>query len=30
MAACCGRAGFANVSFEYLTGGIVALHLGER
>jgi demethylmenaquinone methyltransferase/2-methoxy-6-polyprenyl-1,4-benzoquinol methylase len=24
------RAGFANVSFEYLTGGIVALHLGER
>jgi demethylmenaquinone methyltransferase/2-methoxy-6-polyprenyl-1,4-benzoquinol methylase len=24
------RAGFENVSFEYLTGGIVALHLGER
>jgi demethylmenaquinone methyltransferase/2-methoxy-6-polyprenyl-1,4-benzoquinol methylase len=24
------RAGFANVSFEYMTGGIVALHLGER
>jgi len=24
------RAGFANVSFEYLTGGIVALHMGER
>jgi ubiquinone/menaquinone biosynthesis C-methylase UbiE len=23
-------AGFENVSFEYLTGGIVALHLGER
>ena len=23
------RAGFENVSFEYLTGGIVALHLGE-
>jgi demethylmenaquinone methyltransferase/2-methoxy-6-polyprenyl-1,4-benzoquinol methylase len=23
------RAGFANVSFEYLTGGIVALHLGR-
>jgi len=22
------RAGFARVSFEYLTGGIVALHLG--
>jgi demethylmenaquinone methyltransferase/2-methoxy-6-polyprenyl-1,4-benzoquinol methylase len=24
------QAGFENVSFEYLTGGIVALHLGER
>jgi demethylmenaquinone methyltransferase/2-methoxy-6-polyprenyl-1,4-benzoquinol methylase len=24
------RAGFSDVSFEYLTGGIVALHLGER
>ena len=24
-----GRAGFARVSFEYLTAGIVALHLGE-
>jgi demethylmenaquinone methyltransferase/2-methoxy-6-polyprenyl-1,4-benzoquinol methylase len=24
------RAGFENVSFEYLTGGIVALHIGER
>ena len=23
------QAGFENVSFEYLTGGIVALHLGE-
>lgn len=24
------RAGFSSVSFEYLTGGIVALHLGEK
>jgi demethylmenaquinone methyltransferase/2-methoxy-6-polyprenyl-1,4-benzoquinol methylase len=24
------QAGFENVSFEYLTGGIVALHVGER
>jgi demethylmenaquinone methyltransferase/2-methoxy-6-polyprenyl-1,4-benzoquinol methylase len=29
LAAMMQRAGFADVSFEYLTGGIVALHLGR-
>ena len=29
LAAMMGRAGFAEVSFEYLTGGIVALHIGR-
>jgi demethylmenaquinone methyltransferase/2-methoxy-6-polyprenyl-1,4-benzoquinol methylase len=29
LAAMMRRAGFADVSFEYLTGGIVALHLGR-
>jgi demethylmenaquinone methyltransferase/2-methoxy-6-polyprenyl-1,4-benzoquinol methylase len=29
MAAMMRRAGFEEVSFEYLTGGIVALHLGR-
>ena len=29
LAAMMRRAGFAEVSFEYLTGGIVALHLGR-
>jgi len=29
LAAMMHRAGFADVSFEYLTGGIVALHLGR-
>jgi demethylmenaquinone methyltransferase/2-methoxy-6-polyprenyl-1,4-benzoquinol methylase len=29
LAAMMQRAGFQDVSFEYLTGGIVALHLGR-
>jgi demethylmenaquinone methyltransferase / 2-methoxy-6-polyprenyl-1,4-benzoquinol methylase len=29
LAAMMRRAGFADVSFEYLTGGIVALHIGQ-